>query len=473
MIGAIQNRTRILGINERNFEYVKKYNSQDAQEIADDKLLTKQVLEAADVPVTTTLKVIKSHKQLRNFDFTTLPRSFVVKPVSGVEGGGIEIIFNRDKYGNYVCSGGKKISEDTLRTHISYILEGRFSHSYSPDIALIEERVQPHKKFRPYIYKGTPDIRVLVFRGVPTMAMIRWPTKESEGKANLSKGAVGSGIDLATGVTTHSMQEDARGRIHIVEYVNNSHVRYSGFRIPYWEKILVNAIKAARASGLGFVAVDFLIDRKNGPLIVELNARPGLRIQITNQDGLRWRLEQLRYLPVKSDVHAIRLGKDLFGGEVEEEIQAIAGKKLISLIQPVKLYHKNGIKSTIVKAKVDTGAGYSSIDTKLARELGFKKEIDAFNEYDIPKTFKNTEEARAMAQKLDEELLPEYPNIANTHVISSSSGVTMRISVNVTCKIQGQEYVIEANIRDRSHLKFPMILGKRALKHFLVDPSRK
>lgn len=470
---VIHNKNRLLGINERNYGYVKKYNSRSAKEIADDKILTKKVLDEAGVPTTKILAVIKNRKQLDAFDFQTLPKSFVIKPVNGVEGGGIEIIFNRDKKGNFICSKNGTMTEDALRAHIAYILEGRFSHSFVPDQALIEERVQPHKKFRPYIYRGTPDVRILIFKGIPVMAMIRWPTRESGGKANLSQGAVGSGIDIATGVTTHSMQEDENGRIHLVDYVYNSHVRYSGFKIPYWDRMLSYAITASRAAGLGFAAVDFLVDRKSGPLVVELNARPGLRIQITNQDGLKWRLEQVKYLPVKSDIHAIRLGKDLFGGEVEEEIQAIAGKKLISLIQPVKLYHVKGIKSTIVKAKIDTGAGFSSIDTKLARELGYKKELQALEEFHIPNVFKNKQDALDMEQKLINELLPEYPSIVNTHVISNATGITLRIAVILKIKIDGQEFEIEANIRDRSQLKFPMIIGKRALKHFLIDPSRK
>jgi hypothetical protein len=54
--------------------------------------------------------------------------------------------------------------------------------------------------------KGIPDIRVIVFNHVPVMAMLRLPTKESDGKANLQHGALGLGIDLSNGTTTTAVQ---------------------------------------------------------------------------------------------------------------------------------------------------------------------------------------------------------------------------------------------------------------------------
>lgn len=462
-------------MNERNLAYIQPYNGLEAQHIADDKVLTKEILQKAEVPTTKIISLIKSSRQLEKFDFSKLPKSFVVKPVSGVEGGGIEIIFNKDKTDTYICTNGKKMSEESLKNHILNILEGRFSHNYLPDHALIEERVQPHHRFRQYTYKGTPDVRILIFRRIPVMAMIRWPTKESEGKANASKGAVASGVDISTGITTHSVQEDKNGTMHIIEYVAGTHLRYSGFKIPYWERMLQNAVKAAKASGLGYCAADFLVDRELGPLLVELNARPGLRIQVANQDGLKWRLEQVKKIPVKSDIHAIRLGKDLFGGEVEEEIQAIAGKKLISLIQPVKVYHKDGKDRIMLKAKVDTGAGYSSIDTSIAKELGFKNAIQFYKKMDFPSVFETKKDALVAEDELKKALesSEEETGIVNTHVITSSTGITLRIAILVQCKVDDKVFTVEANIRDRSQLEFPMILGSRALGGFLIDPSRK
>lgn len=469
ILSALQNRHKILGLNERNLEYVRKYNPRAARNIADTKTLTKKVLRKAGIPVTKTLAIVRTTEQLDNFTFENL-RSFVVKPVNGSSGSGIEVVFNKNKRGEYVVGQNEHWSEARMKSHVRSIIEGKFSRGdVSEDVALIEERVRPHNKFRYFTYKGTPDIRVVVFRNIPVMAMIRWPTKESQGKANASLGAVASGIDMATGITTHSLQ-DINGRINLVEFVPGTTIRYGGFKVPYWNKILNISVRASQATGLGFCAVDFLIDRDRGPVIVEMNARPGLRIQIANQDGLRWRLEQLRYFKAKSVAHAVRVGKDLFGGEIAEEIEAIAGKKLISLIQPIELDHKDGTKKLFGKAKVDTGATFSSIDENLAINLGFGDAVKLYKSLNIPDDLKTREEGEKIREKFH-DILVAHEDIVDTHVIINSNGRSYRFLIEINCHIGEKEFTIHANIRDRSQLQYPVLLGKRDLKDFLIDPS--
>jgi len=43
---------------------------------------------------------------------------------------------------------------------------------------------------------GLPDIRVIVYNRIPIVAMLRIPSKYSDGKANLHLGAYAAGIDL-------------------------------------------------------------------------------------------------------------------------------------------------------------------------------------------------------------------------------------------------------------------------------------
>jgi glutathione synthase/RimK-type ligase-like ATP-grasp enzyme len=50
-------------------------------------------------------------------------------------------------------------------------------------------------------------------------------------------------------------------------------------------------------TGLGYLGVDMVIDRERGPLLLELNARPGLQIQVANQAGLRSRLALIDQAP--------------------------------------------------------------------------------------------------------------------------------------------------------------------------------
>jgi hypothetical protein len=67
--------------------------------------------------------------------------------------------------------------------------------------------------------------------------------------------------------------------------------RLEGLQIPHWDQILKLAAECFNMTGLGYLGVDLVLDQKHGPLILELNARPGLAIQIANGAGLHTRLQ--------------------------------------------------------------------------------------------------------------------------------------------------------------------------------------
>lgn len=67
----------------------------------------------------------------------------------------------------------------------------------------------------------------------------------------------------------------------------------AGVRIPQWDFILETSAKGYEVTGLGYLGVDMVIDRDLGPLILEMNARPGLNIQIANVAGLANRLARI------------------------------------------------------------------------------------------------------------------------------------------------------------------------------------
>jgi hypothetical protein len=67
----------------------------------------------------------------------------------------------------------------------------------------------------------------------------------------------------------------------------------AGIQVPHWESMLLIAAKAVDMINLDFLGVDLVIDRDWGPLLLELNARPGLQIQVANQAGLLRRLESV------------------------------------------------------------------------------------------------------------------------------------------------------------------------------------
>jgi alpha-L-glutamate ligase-like protein len=463
-----ENRKKVLGRNERQLIYIRKYNKSRAIKIADNKVIAKQILARNNIPVPEKIAVIRSNEDLDKFDFDSLPKSFVVKPVRGVRGSGVEIFYNRDKDGNWIRSDGSKVNLTEMKILARDIIDGKYSLFNQPDIILIEERVKPHKNFKYYTFKGTPDVRVIVYNSIPIMAYIRFPTRESKGKANLDLGAIAAGIDIAVGKTTTAIS----GKATKIEHMPDTNLPTSGLKIPYWDKILRYAIEASNSTKLGFAAVDFLIDRDKGPLIVELNARPGLSIQLANEDGLRWRLKKAYGIKVKSVEQGMRIGKDLFGGEIEEEIEEISGKKLIGLTGNAKLYSVDERRNEEVKVKIDTGADSTSMDRELAIRLGFGDIIAEIDSRQIPEDL-NREQGLELMKSLAEELMPKFEYLNDIDFIKSSHGNSIRPSVNIAIEIDGLKFQTKANIYDRSQLDYKVIIGRKSLSNFLIDPTKK
>ncbi len=471
MLGKIslirKNRKKVLGLNERYLEYIRPFNSSYAFNIADDKLLTKEILNKQGIPVPKMITAIRSNEELEEFDFDTLPKSFVIKPVHGVRGGGVEIFYNKDKEGNWIRNDGSRISINALKTLCRDIIDGRFSLHNETDTVLIEERVRPHKDFRYYTYKGTPDVRIIVFNNIPVMGMLRLPTEKSLGRANLDQGAIGTGIDMAVGKTTSAIY----GKYGYIEKIPHTKLPVSGFQIPNWNKILRYSIEASKHTELGFCAVDFLIDRDFGPMIVELNARPGLSIQLANEAGLRARLKKASGIEVKTTEKGMRLAKDLFGGEIEKEIELMSGKDVIGIYENISIIGVNN-RQYDCKAKIDTGADRTSFDINIAYQLGYGELIDEFQTLKIPYELEK-DEAIELAKKYEPSLLEKYEYLNHLSIVKSSHGVSLRLSVKVSLRIDNTVFETVANIFDRSRLDYPAIVGRKSLTKFLVDPSKK
>lgn len=467
MLNFFRNGNKILGMNSRNLEYVRPCNLKGARKIADNKIFSKKFLSKGEIPVPKLIAKISSIEELENFDWNKLPESFVLKPNKGFGGEGILIVYGRKKNRNdaWVKADGSIVSIDDIKNHIHNIIDGAFSLSNVSDIAFFEERLQLLKLFKPYTFKGVPDIRVIVYNKVPVMAMLRLPTKESQGKANLHQGAIGVGIDLATGITTTSVHNN-----RIVDYVPGTRMLLSGIRIPYWNDILKLAVKSQEISGLGYLGADVAIDKERGPVFLELNARPGLSIQIANLDGLKRRLERVKDLKIKTIEKGVRVGMDLFGGEVEEEVEDISGKKVIGTKEKVKIIGKNG-KEFEMEAKIDTGATSTSIDVELAKKIGFEDLINFFNAIEKPTDF-----SREEGVKIDEEFTKKYvgkhPDLVGISTVYSSHGSSIRPKIRINFVLDGISIVALVNIIDRSELDNSMIIGKKNLGKFLIDVNK-
>jgi alpha-L-glutamate ligase-like protein len=279
-------RAGILGINERNHTYMLPWNRRERYPNVDDKLRTKRICARAGIPTAGVLGVARVHAEIRDLvDALDAHASFVLKPAHGAMGNGILVVRGRDG-DRFVRSGGTALDREEIAYHAASIVSGLFALGGQPDAAFAEERLEVHPELSRIATEGVPDVRIVVFRGIPVMAMTRLPTRRARGRANLHQGAVGAGIDLETGRTLHAVLAGRPVRLH-----PDTQENVVGRQIPDFDVALEIAVRAADASGLGYVGADVVVDATRGPLILELNARPGLAIQVANRAGLLPRLK--------------------------------------------------------------------------------------------------------------------------------------------------------------------------------------
>lgn len=290
-------RIGLMGIGQRNADYVLMYNPRKFYPRVDDKLITKRLAIEAGLPVPELYASISEEHEIAELHDKLKPHDqFVVKPAHGSGGDGILVISGR-RGEKYRRSNGHLMGRDEFEHHLSNALSGLFSLGGHPDHLLIEYCVQFDPIFDQVSYKGVPDVRIIVFLGYPVMAMIRLPTRLSDGKANLHQGAIGVGIDLPTGTTRRGVW----GTEIIKEHPDTEH-SIVGLEIPRWDELLAMASRCYELSGLGYVGVDFVLDRNKGPMILELNARPGLSIQMANGNGLLHRLKKVEALKERGEL---------------------------------------------------------------------------------------------------------------------------------------------------------------------------
>jgi len=288
MIGATLRKAGILGINRRNFGFVQAWNPRRAYPEVDDKVRTKRLAAKAGVPTPELYAVISEMHELADLPEILAERdSFVMKPAHGAQGNGILVVSGRDEDG-WHRPNGARVGIADLRFRGSEILSGLFSLGGQADHAIIEECLTVHPSLREMSYGGVPDLRVILYRGMPAMAMLRLPTRASDGRANLHQGAVGVGVDIRTGRTVRA----AVGLRLITEHPDTG-ARLVDVPAPYFDEVLLRATRLGAASQLGYLGVDLVIDERRGPVVLEMNARPGLAIQMVNGKGLLPALEAI------------------------------------------------------------------------------------------------------------------------------------------------------------------------------------
>lgn len=413
-----------LGMNARNFLYIARFNNGASKRRADDKLETKQALLSENIPTAKILHIFRTRQNIKKYLWDLPTTGFVIKPSRGFGGEGI-LVF--DKWGGNIATSvsGKTYTLKQIKSHILDIFDGIYSLQSLPDIAYIEERIKPNNFFKKLAPIGLPDIRVIVFNKIPIMAMVRLPTERSNGKANLHQGAVGIGIEMRTGITNYAF---SAGKM--VKRIPDTKVKAAGIKIPEWDNILLLASKTQTAVGLGYAGVDIVLDRNKGPVVIEVNARPGLSIQNVNQASLRARLETVENLKVPSDARGVEIAKSIFAEEFSEKVSTET--KVLSIIEPIIITHNRYSKQ--FNAKIDTGAYRTSLDFSVVSEMGIPLLKERF---------------RAV----------------------SATGRDERNGVKITFTLGGKKITTVATVTNRAHLRFPIIIGRRDLKGFHVDPS--
>ncbi len=284
-------RRGVLGMNRRNISYIARYNQRSRYPLVDDKLKTKLVAQKARLNVPALLHVVSTQHEIEVIENELANLSeFVIKPAQGSGGKGILVIVGRDG-DDYVKSSGAKLGLNEVKRHVTNILSGLHSLGGKQDVAIIETLVKVSRMFSSVSHEGVPDIRIIVFRGYPVMGMLRLATHASDGKANLHQGAVGVGIDIGTGRSVAAVQNN-----HLIERHPDTGADLNSLEIPDWRQMLNLAARCYEVTGLGYMGCDMVIDETKGPLLLEMNARPGLSIQIANNMGLVPRLRHVEQL---------------------------------------------------------------------------------------------------------------------------------------------------------------------------------
>jgi len=287
-IKAIRERAaNVLTMNKRNLNYIYPSNRRPDFPCADNKLLTKKMFEDCDVTVPSTLVSYSSFYELSTLaDDLACHKDFVIKPASGSGGGGILVFINKEAE-HWITPSGKRFTLADIKKHITDIIFGVYSFGLSDD-AIIEQRITQHPEITRLSPHGLADMRLIVYQHQPVMCMARIPTLASDGKANLHQGAIGLGIDIKSGVSQHAILIDSD-----ISHHPDTNEALINQQIPHWDRVIEMSSIAARKAPLKYLGIDISIS-DSGPVLLEINVRPGLQIQNANQKGMRNMLEVTR-----------------------------------------------------------------------------------------------------------------------------------------------------------------------------------
>ncbi len=271
----------VLSMNKRNYAIIAAHNKRRLFPLVDDKVRTKKLANEIGIQTPRLIGSIDAQHEVKNFlSMVKGYKSFVIKPAHGSGGKGV-LVIKRYTQNHFRTASERVLKYREVYQHISNILSGLYSLGGRYDTAVFEEMVNFSTVFQEFSFQGIPDVRIIVFEGYPALAMMRLATRESGGRANLHQGAVGVGLDIRTGSAIAAVQHNKPIQFH-----PDTGADLMTLTVPFWREHLTMAAKGYEMTGLGYLGADIVLDKERGPMVLELNARPGLAIQIANQCGL-------------------------------------------------------------------------------------------------------------------------------------------------------------------------------------------
>lgn len=278
----------VLGMNARNYNIIAKFNKRSLYPLVDDKVQTKKLANSIDINTPHMIGIVEHQYEVKDLlQLIEGQSEFVIKPAHGSEGKGVLVVAHYEN-GIFTTPSGKVLTFKEVYQHVSNILSGLYSLGGQYDVALIEELVHFTDVFKNFSYQGIPDVRLIVYKGYPALAMTRLATKESAGRANLHQGAVGVGLAIKTGKAVQAVSHNLPIDLH-----PDTGADLMQLQVPLWKEHLLIGAQAYEMTGLGYLGADIVLDRDRGPMMLELNARPGLSVQIANGIGLQPILQKI------------------------------------------------------------------------------------------------------------------------------------------------------------------------------------
>jgi uncharacterized protein (TIGR02421 family) len=289
-------------------------------------------------------------------------------------------------------------------------------------------------------------------------------------------GGVAVGIDIAKGEMTYVTQYNKA-----IDSVPG-YGPVKGVKIPHWNDILLIASRVQQVTNLGFAAIDITLD-KSGPVLLEINARAGLAVQIANMAPLRRRLDRIRGVKVATPEKGVRIAKDMFGAHRYE--QKTAGDKkppkpIVGELERIEVIGPKGNKKII--AQMVPSIEKSILDHKVAEEVGVSEGYCKFSllghrHQTVVETHDFTKEKFKM--KIGRRDLRDFLIDPTKHIGAEKTGgeksassvahLVRQFSEEDLKHIDDEIVKVDQEIHLLAHLK-PLNI-KEEYNKFLVDPS--